>query len=160
MTDKIIKESKPGRNARGEFIKGNTYSQDTSKRSPRSNSRARVQALCEENAEMVMNKIIEMADKGNEFALKLMVERIFPAPKPLNYVEKSYIRDVHTQSDANDTLTHILNDVAVSGLAMEEADQLMSLVQKKVEATQLCMQEELNNIQETMDNLIAGKIPD
>jgi peptidoglycan hydrolase CwlO-like protein len=59
---------------------------------------------------------------------------------------------VITQEDANNALTKIMNDVANADLSLEEADQLMSLIQRKIDSTQLCIREELEILKERVQN--------
>ncbi len=149
------KKLRDGQDSKGRFVKGNTLSHDVTKFSPRSKVRQAVQRLCEEGSEEAMLEVRAMARERNEFALKFILERSYPAPKPFNYVNKKCVNNIVTQEDANNSMTSILNSVGEAELTLEEADQLMTLIQKKIESTQLCMQEKLNEMQDKLSRLVS-----
>jgi hypothetical protein len=105
-----------------------------------------------EAANMIILNLEKEALSGNILASRILIERMFPPVKASTYVETKHVLNVITQEDANNALTKIMNDVANADLSLEEADQLMSLIQRKIDSTQLCIREELEILKERVQN--------
>ncbi len=115
MTDqklpgKPLPISKTGRQKNGSFAAGNQLGAATARRVPRSNYRRAAQQFCEKNSKEVLDIILELAREKNEFALKFMGGAVFTPPRPTTFIDKSLVKDVVTQADANTAMTEILNE--------------------------------------------------
>lgn len=100
----------------------------------------------------IINNLADKALAGDMTASRILIERLFPPAKVSTFVDAEHVSNVITQEDANDALTRIMNDVANAELSLEDADQLMNLIQKKVESTQICIQDKLDYLMETVNN--------
>ena len=136
---------------RNSFAKGNKLGGKP--KGARNKATVLLEELTLENAFKITQAVIDMALAGDLAAAKLILDRIWQIPKPQIYVNKEYIKDMVTQEDANNAITNILNDVANSELSLEEAAQLMALIERKIDSVQLCIQEQLIHIQEQINNM-------
>ncbi len=162
MTDKNnpkkpLPISKTGRQKGGLFAAGNQIGAEAARRSPRSHYRRAAQQFCEKNSQEVLDTIMQLVREKNWDALKFMAQAVIAPIRPTTYVDQSLIQDVITQQDANNAMTGILNEISTAEMSIEEGDQLISIIQKKIESTQLCMQEQLNEIQNKLIGLSSGK---
>jgi hypothetical protein len=100
-------------------------------------SRHRITILAEQmisgDGEAVIQKCLDMAKKGNETALRLVVERILPAKKyvpiKFNLPEK-----LDTAGDISSALTAVITQTAQGDIAPDEALHAATLLEAKRKA--------------------------
>ena len=109
-----------------------------------------LESLGADNAEEITRVVIEEARKGDMTAAKMILDRMWPVPKPSTYVTRKWLADVHTQSDINRVMTEVLNDMGNGIISLEEGEQLTKVIEKKAQSIQSCMQEELEHMKEQL----------
>ena len=112
----------------------------------------------DEKSNQIIRDLANDAINGDMAARRMLFDKLVALPRPSTFIDADHARDVVTQTDANNALTRILNDVSDANLSLEDADQLMTLIQKKIEATQLCIQEKLDEMQDKVERLTASDV--
>lgn len=102
----------------------------------------------DEDADRIIKDLAKDALNGDAAARRILVDKLVATPKYSTFINTDYIMNVKTQEQANDALTNIMNAVANTELSLEDAEHLMNLIQKKVEATQICIQDKLDELLE------------
>lgn len=106
-----------------------------------------------ENAESILKKVIELALSGDLSAAKLVLDRAMPVPKTQTFVKNDAIKNLHTQTDINTAMTAIVTQVGDSELSLEEAQEMVKLVESKSCSIQKCISEELDKMREQIENM-------
>lgn len=112
-----------------------------------------LESLGADNAEEITRVVIEMARKGDLSAAKIILDRMWPVPKPSTYVTRKWLADVHTQSDINKVMTEVLNDISNGIISLEEGEQLTRVIEKKSQSIQSCMHEELEGVRVQLEKV-------
>lgn len=138
----------------GKFIKGNKAGVG---RPAGSKSKAQIflEQIGSENAEAILKKVIELALSGDLPAAKLILDRVMPVPKIQTFVKSDAIKNLHTQTDINTAMTAIVSQVGDSELSLEEALELIKLVETKGLSIQKCISDELDEIRGKIENMEA-----
>ena len=106
-----------------------------------------------DNAQEITQKVIDMALSGDLSAAKMILDRIWPIPRQETYIETAFLEDVCTQADVNRVMTDILNEVGDGALSLEDATQVIHLIEKKSQSIHPCMQEELEAMRAQLEQV-------
>lgn len=72
---------------------------------------------------------------------------IYPAPKVRTVIQFDGIKNLHTQTDINNAMTDLFNDVGSEALSIEEGNQIAKMIEIKANSIQVYLHEELIKIQ-------------
>ncbi len=119
-------------------------------RGSKSTAQILLEQIGTDSAETIMKKIIEQALTGDFQAQKLILDRIYPAPKARTFTTFKGKRNIHAQKDIDDAMNEVLSRAMSSGadqLSLEEAESLTSLLIKKKETMDECLHGEVIEMQ-------------
>ena len=122
----------------GGFQKGQSGNPRGRPAGSRNNATLAAEALLAGEAEKLTRKCIELALDGDTFALRLCMERIYPARKdrPVEFA----LPPINTARDAADVMSSVMNAVAAGQLTPADASELSKVVActvKSFEAAEL-----------------------
>ena len=112
-----------------------------------------IEKLAMSKAGDLIEKVLAQALDGCLPSQKLILDRIYPIPKTATYVSSQAIKDLKTQDNVNVALTNIITQIGAGELSIEDAAQIVAMIEKKSQSIQVCMNEELESIRGRMNEL-------
>ena len=110
----------------GGFQKGQSGNPRGRPMGSRNNATLACEALLEGQAEALTQKAVDMALAGDTTALKICIDRIYPARKdrPVTFP----LPPINTARDAADVMSSVMNAVAAGQLTPADASELSKVV--------------------------------
>ena len=151
----IIREKQVKRTSGGKFPQGISGNSKGRPVGSRRKSALLVEEIISEKAEEITQKLLKMALEGNIGAMKLVLERISPAPKDLPI--KFALPKLENATDALPFMERVIKQVALGKITIEESKGLAHLLEtylKTVEAEEF--ERRLNALEEAENNQEEG----
>lgn len=145
---RVIRDPKTGRLLGGSGGPG---------RPPGSRNKATLmaQAMIDQNGNKVIDKLIESANKGEPYAVKLVVERLVPPRKVAPF--KINLPPVHDLETAKTAIAYILEQQCQGEITSDEAEGLMKTVEGIIKISQIAELEQRVDRLEIIRTVIDGK---
>ncbi len=131
------------------FQYGNTLGRGRPLGSPNRASHIRKYAS-DEDHEIVMRNLIDLAKGGDFQAISLYVNKVCQIPKLPSTVDLDFAKKIHSMSDMNEAMTELAYGAMTGAIHLDDAKELMALVESKGHSIQKCNAEELDSIRQKL----------
>ena len=138
------------------FQPGNKHSKGRPKGSPNRASFIHLYAT-EDDHSAIMRNIIELAKAGDFPSMNLYVSKACGNPKPPYVVEIENVPSIRTLSDMDAAMTRIVDGAMNGDINIDDAKDLMGLLETKGHAIQKIMTDELDIIRAKWAEMQAGQ---